>query len=50
MAPVSGSGIGLAIAAEMPQAHGAQLTAASQPGQGTHMTLTLSAAAYGTGT
>jgi len=38
---VSGSGIGLAIAAELAQAHGGQLTAASQPGQGTEMTLTL---------
>jgi two-component system sensor histidine kinase BaeS len=38
---VSGSGIGLAIAAELAQAHGGQLTAASQPGQGTELTLTL---------
>jgi two-component system, OmpR family, sensor histidine kinase BaeS len=38
---VSGSGIGLAIAAGLAQAHGGQLTAASQPGQGTEMTLTL---------
>jgi two-component system, OmpR family, sensor histidine kinase BaeS len=38
---VSGSGIGLAIAAELTQAHGGQLAAASQPGQGTEMTLTL---------
>ena len=40
-ATVSGSGIGLAIAAELAQAHGGQLTAASQPGQGTELTLTL---------
>jgi signal transduction histidine kinase len=38
---VSGSGIGLAVAAELAQAHGGQLTATSQPGQGTQMTLTL---------
>jgi two-component system sensor histidine kinase BaeS len=38
---VSGSGIGLAIAAELAQAHGGQLTATSQPGQGTQLTLTL---------
>jgi two-component system sensor histidine kinase BaeS len=41
---VSGSGIGLAIAAELAEAHGGQLTARSQPGQGTQMTLTLPAA------
>ena len=41
---VSGSGIGLAIAAELAQAHGGQLTAASQPGQGTELTLTLPSA------
>jgi signal transduction histidine kinase len=41
---VSGSGIGLAIAAELAQAHGGRLTASSQPGQGTQMTLTLPAA------
>ena len=40
-AHVSGSGIGLSVAAELAQAHGGQLTAASQPGQGTQMTLTL---------
>jgi signal transduction histidine kinase len=40
----SGSGIGLAVAAELARAHGGQLTAASQPGQGTQMTLTLPAA------
>jgi signal transduction histidine kinase len=38
---VSGSGIGLAVAAELTQAHGGQLAAASQPGQGTELTLTL---------
>jgi two-component system sensor histidine kinase BaeS len=37
----SGSGIGLAIAAELAQAHGGQLAASSQPGHGTQMTLTL---------
>ena len=37
----SGSGIGLAIAAELTQAHGGQLSATSQPGRGTQMTLTL---------
>ena len=37
----SGSGIGLAMAAELTRAHGGQLSAASQPGQGTQMTLTL---------
>lgn len=43
-AQVSGSGIGLAIAAELAQAHGGRLTAASEsagPGRGTQMTLTL---------
>ena len=40
-ASTSGSGIGLAIAAELAQAHGGTLTAASQPGQGTRLTLTL---------
>jgi two-component system sensor histidine kinase BaeS len=40
-AQISGSGIGLAVAAELAQAHGGQLTARSQPGQGTVMTLTL---------
>jgi two-component system sensor histidine kinase BaeS len=37
----SGCGIGLAIAAELTRAHGGQLSAASQPGLGTRMTLTL---------
>ena len=40
-AQISGSGIGLAIAAELARAHGGRLTARSQPGQGTEMTLTL---------
>jgi len=43
-AQVSGSGIGLAVAAELAQAHGGRLTATSQPGEGTQMTLTLPAA------
>jgi two-component system, OmpR family, sensor histidine kinase BaeS len=37
----SGSGIGLAIAAELARAHGGSLTADSEPGVGTHMTLRL---------
>ncbi|HWG15843.1 MAG TPA: ATP-binding protein [Streptosporangiaceae bacterium] len=41
---VSGSGIGLAIAAELARAHGGELTARSDPGQGTELTLTLPAA------
>jgi two-component system sensor histidine kinase BaeS len=41
---ISGSGIGLAVAAELARAHGGQLTASSQPGRGTEMTLTLPAA------
>lgn len=50
-AQVSGSGIGLTIAAELAQAHGGRLTAGSQPGKGTRMTLTLPAAvARGTST
>jgi two-component system, OmpR family, sensor histidine kinase BaeS len=40
-AGTSGSGIGLAIAAELSRAHDGQLTATSQPGHGTQMTLTL---------
>jgi two-component system sensor histidine kinase BaeS len=40
-AGTSGSGIGLAIASELAQAHGGTLTAASEPGRGTTLTLTL---------
>jgi two-component system, OmpR family, sensor histidine kinase BaeS len=40
-AQTSGSGIGLAIAAGLARAHGGALTAGSQPGQGTRLTLTL---------
>jgi two-component system sensor histidine kinase BaeS len=40
-AQFSGSGIGLAMAAELAQAHDGQITARSEPGQGTEMTLTL---------
>ena len=40
-ASISGSGIGLAIAAELTQAHGGALTARSEPGQGAEFTLTL---------
>ena len=40
----SGSGIGLAIAAELASAHGGTLTAASEPGEGTHLTLILPSA------
>jgi two-component system sensor histidine kinase BaeS len=43
-AQTSGSGIGLAVAAELARAHGGQLTASSEPGRGTEMTLTLPAA------
>ena len=46
-AQVSGSGIGLTVAAELVQAHGGRLTAASQtqgPGHGTQMTLSLPSA------
>jgi signal transduction histidine kinase len=39
----SGSGIGLAVAAELARAHGGQLAASSQPGRGTEMTLSLPA-------
>jgi len=38
---ISGSGIGLAVAAELTQAHGGRLTARSELGRGTEMTLTL---------
>jgi signal transduction histidine kinase len=40
-AQTSGSGIGLAIAAELAGAHGGKLTANSQPGHGTRLMLTL---------
>ena len=41
-AQVSGSGIGLAVAADLARAHGGRLTARSEgPGRGTEMTLTL---------
>jgi two-component system, OmpR family, sensor histidine kinase BaeS len=40
-AQTSGSGIGLAVAAELAQAHGGELTASSEPGRGTQMTLKL---------
>lgn len=38
---ISGSGIGLAIAAELARAHGGELTADSRPGQGSRLTLRL---------
>ncbi len=38
---VAGSGIGLAVAAELARAHGGQLAAASEPGRGTRITLTM---------
>jgi signal transduction histidine kinase len=38
---ISGSGIGLSVAAELARAHGGRLTAASQPGHRTTMTLTV---------
>jgi signal transduction histidine kinase len=40
-AGTSGSGIGLAVAAELARAHGGELTAASTEGEGTELTLTL---------
>jgi signal transduction histidine kinase len=43
-AQISGSGIGLAVAAELVQAHGGRLTAASELGHGTQMTLSLPSA------
>jgi two-component system, OmpR family, sensor histidine kinase BaeS len=46
-AQISGSGIGLAVAAELVRAHGGRLTAASEtkgPGHGTRMTLSLPSA------
>src|SRR5262249_144440 len=42
-AHISGSGIGLAVAAELTSAHGGELTASSEPGAGTQMTLRLPA-------
>ncbi len=44
-AQAPGSGIGLAVAAELTRAHGGQITAASQPGHGTEMTVSLPRAA-----
>ena len=43
-AQISGSGIGLTVAAELVQAHGGGLTAASELGRGTQMTLSLPSA------
>ena len=40
-AQTSGSGIGLAVAAELTRAHGGQLSATSHPGHGTQLSLTL---------
>src|SRR5215470_2456427 len=40
-AHVSGSGIGLAVAAELTRAHGGRLEAHSEPGHGARLTLTL---------
>jgi two-component system sensor histidine kinase BaeS len=40
-ATTSGSGIGLSVAANLAHAHGGSLTAASEPDQGTTLTLTL---------
>jgi two-component system, OmpR family, sensor histidine kinase BaeS len=40
-AQVSGSGIGLAVAAELARAHDGQLTARSEPGRGSVLSLTL---------
>jgi two-component system, OmpR family, sensor histidine kinase BaeS len=40
-AQTSGSGIGLAIAADLAAAHGGTLAADSQPGKGTRLTRTL---------
>ena len=40
-AQTSGIGIGLAVAAELTRAHGGQLSATSQPGHGTQLSLTL---------
>jgi two-component system sensor histidine kinase BaeS len=43
-AQISGSGIGLSIAAELTRAHGGELTASSEPGHGARFTLTLPSA------
>jgi signal transduction histidine kinase len=43
-AQISGSGIGLAVAAELAQAHGGRLAAASEVGRGTQVTLSLPSA------
>jgi signal transduction histidine kinase len=43
-AQISGSGIGLAVAAELAKAHGGRLTAASEVGHGTQLTLSLPSA------
>jgi two-component system, OmpR family, sensor histidine kinase BaeS len=43
-AQISGSGIGLAIAAELAEAHGGRLAAASEVGHGTQLTLSLPSA------
>jgi signal transduction histidine kinase len=40
-AQISGSGIGLAVAAELAEAHGGRLAAASEVGHGTQLTLSL---------
>jgi two-component system, OmpR family, sensor histidine kinase BaeS len=40
-AHISGSGIGLAVAAELASAHGGRLDAHSEPGHGARLTLTL---------
>ncbi len=40
-AQISGSGIGLSVAAELTRAHGGTLTAASQPGEWTRLTVTM---------
>jgi signal transduction histidine kinase len=42
-AAVSGSGIGLAVAAELARAHDGRITARSEPGQGSELTLCLPA-------
>jgi signal transduction histidine kinase len=43
-AQISGSGIGLSVAAELAEAHGGRLTAASEVGHGTQLTLSLPSA------